>query len=189
MSAVLQSKMTLADYLEWENEQVEKHEYWAGEVFAMVGGRRVHGRVVGNLMRRLSDELDGTPCQVFSEGMKLQIEADKIVYPDVFVTCDKADLSTDQIFSSPTVVIEVLSPSTQGYDRSKKFAAYRLIPSLREYLLIDPDTRRVESFRPGADGLWDLHDQSDSSMLELPSIECRVSIADLWDGVDPAPAD
>ncbi|MEO5735401.1 MAG: Uma2 family endonuclease [Rubrivivax sp.] len=189
MSAVRQSKMTLQEYLDWEDEQVEKHEYWAGEIFAMVGGRRVHGRLVGNLMRRLSDALHGSPCQVFAETMKLQIGVDKIVYPDIFVTCDKADLSTDQIFRAPTVVVEVLSPSTQAYDRSKKFAAYRRIPSLREYLLIDPDTRRVESFRPGSDGLWDLHDQSESDTLEIPSIDCRVSIADLWDGVDPAPAD
>ncbi|MDQ2779542.1 MAG: Uma2 family endonuclease [Pseudomonadota bacterium] len=188
MSAVLQSKMTLQVYLDWENDQEERHEYWAGEVFAMTGGRRVHGSVVTNLVRHLSNALDGSPCRVFSENMKLQIGADKIVYPDVFVTCDKADLATDRIFRAPILVIEVLSPSTQAYDRSRKFAAYRRIPSLKEYMLIDPETHRSEAFRPGADGLWTLHDQSESDALEFASIDCTVPMAHVWAGVDPATA-
>ena len=185
MSAVLQQKMTLQDYLSWEDKQIEKHEFWAGAVYAMVGARRVHGRVVMNLCSLLMQELRGTPSQVFAEGMKLQIEEDKIVYPDVFVTCDKTDLQTDQIFSAPTLVLEVLSPSTQAHDRSRKFAAYRRVLSLKEYVLIDPDTRRVESFRPSSEGPWALFDQSDCDVLEFASIDCKVSMVDVWSGVDP----
>jgi Uma2 family endonuclease len=112
-------KLSLADFLAWENAQPEKHEFHRGEVFAMVGGRRTHGRTVMNLSRHLGNLLAGSPCQVFAETMKLQIAEDTILYPDLFVTCDKADLATDMIFRSPTLVIEVLSPSTQAYDRSQ----------------------------------------------------------------------
>lgn len=187
MNAVLQPKMTLQAYLDWENAQVEKHEFVEGEIFAMTGGRRTHGRVVSNLNRRLSEAMDGTPCQVFAEGMKLQVAENTILYPDVFVTCSPADLATDQIFREPRLVIEVLSPSTQAYDRSKKFALYRRLASLQEYILVDPETRRVEAFRRGADGLWDLHDMSEATTVEAASIGACLAMAAIFDGVDPPP--
>ena len=185
MNAMTQPKLSLSEFLAWENEQPERHEFYRGEIFAMVGARRVHGRVVSNLSRRFSEALDGSPCQVFVEGMKVQIDTDTVLYPDVFVTCDKTDLATEMVFRAPTLVIEVLSPSTQAYDRSQKFALYRRIPALREYILVDPDTRRVEGFRRGADGLWVLHDMSDGDALEAASIDARVLLADVFDGVTP----
>ena len=180
-------KLTLDEYLDWENAQPEKHEFYRGEIFAMVGARRGHGRVVSNLVRRLGNLLDGAPCQVFAEGMKLQIAGDTVLYPDVFVTCDKADLATDQIFRSPKLVIEVLSPSTQAYDRSQKFALYRQIDALQEYILIDPETRRIEAFRRNADTQWVLYDMSQDEAMLAPCIAARVTLAEVFDGVDPAP--
>lgn len=177
-------KLTLEQFLEWENAQPERHEYVRGEVFAMTGVRRSHGRVVANLLRHLGNRLDGSPCQVFSESMKVQVGIDTILYPDVFVTCDRDDLRTEQIFRAPTVVIEVLSPTTQAYDRSKKFALYRRVPSLKEYVLVDPDTRRVEGFRVGADGLWTLHDMSEAAELSLPSLGCAIALPDIFAGID-----
>jgi Uma2 family endonuclease len=144
---------------------------------------RVHGRVVGNLVRRLADALDGTPCQVFHEGMKLQIADDTVLYPDLFVTCDKGDLATEQIFRAPTLVVEVLSPSTQGYDRSQKFALYRRMASLQEYVLVDPDTRRVEAFRRNAQGEWVLHDMSDGDTLHVASLDVSVPLAEVFAGI------
>jgi Uma2 family endonuclease len=185
MNALTQPKLTLEAYLAWENEQPEKHEFHQGEVFAMVGARRAHGRVVSNLNRRLSEALDGSPCQVFTEGMKVQIGNDAVLYPDVFVTCDKADLATDMIFRAPTLVVEVLSPSTQAYDRSAKFALYRRIPALQEYILVDPETRRVEAFRREADDRWVLDDMSGAATVEATSVGCRVAMADVFDGIDP----
>lgn len=184
--AVPQHKLTLSEFLEWENAQPDRHEFHRGEVFAMVGGRRSHGRVVANLVRHLGNQLDGTPCQVFSESMKVQVADDTILYPDVFVTCDKADLATEMIFRAPTLVIEVLSPSTQAYDRSQKFALYRRIAALREYVLIDPDTRRVESFRRTADGGWTFHDMSADAAMALPSIGCGVALTEVFQGLDAA---
>jgi Uma2 family endonuclease len=117
--------------------------------------------------------------------MKLQIADDTILYPDVFITCDRDDLCTDQVFRAPTVVIEVLSPSTQAYDRSKKFAWYRRLASLKEYVLVDPDTRRVESFRLGPGGLWTLHDMSENPAMDLAFPPCTLAMEDLFAGVDP----
>lgn len=178
------TRLTLAEYVEWENAQPDRNEFVRGEVFAMVGGRRSHGRVVSNLNRRLGEALDGSPCQVFSESMKVQVGTDAILYPDVFVTCDREDLRTDQIFRAPIVVVEVLSPSTHGYDRSLKFALYRGLPSLREYVLIDPESRRVESFRVGADGFWVLHDMTDDGSLAVPAIGATIPMAEVFAGVD-----
>jgi Uma2 family endonuclease len=187
MNALTQLKLTLEAFLAWEEDQVERHEFYRGEVFAMVGGRRSHGRVVSNLNRRLAEALDGSPCQVFAETMKVQIGDDTVLYPDVFVTCDKADLATDRIFTAPTLVVEVLSPGTQAYDRSQKFALYRRIPALQEYILVDPDTRRVEGFRRGADGLWVLHDLSDGDTLEAACLGLRVPLAEVFAGIEPPP--
>lgn len=181
-------KRSLEDYLAWENEQPEKHEFIRGEVFAMVGGRRVHGRIVQNLSRSLGNALASSPCQVFTEGMKVQPADDTILYPDVFVTCDATDLRTEMIFRAPTLVIEVLSPTTQAYDRSLKFALYRQLASLREYGLVDPDTRRVEVFRIGAEGLWVLHDMSGRDAVEFASVGCSVPMADVFAGIDPPAA-
>ncbi len=190
MNAMTQPEaaITLDAFVAWENAHKERHEFHRGEVFAMVGARRSHGRVVSNLNRRLAETLDGSACQVFTENMKVQIEDDTILYPDVFVTCDKADLATDMMFRAPTLVIEVLSPSTQGYDRGQKFALYRRLASLQEYILIDPDTRRVEGFRRGADGLWVLHDMSDHVTLHVASIDARLRLADVFDGIEPPTA-
>lgn len=180
-----QHQLTLTEFLAWENAHPDRHEFFRGEVFAMVGGRRAHGRVVLNLARRLAEQLDGSRCQVFAESMKVQVADDTILYPDVFVTCDEADLATEMIFRAPTLVIEVLSPSTQAYDRSQKFALYRRLASLQEYILVDTETRRVEGFRHGADGLWALHDMSDDDDLVAASVGCRVPMLQLFEGMDP----
>lgn len=184
MGVALQEN-TLAAFLEWENTQPERHEFNRGEVFARVGGKRSHGRVVLNLARRLAEQLDGSPCQVFVESMKVQVADDTILYPDVFVTCDKADLATEMIFRAPTLVIEVLSPTTQAYDRSQKFALYWRLASLREYILVDPDTRQIESLRRADDGSWVFHDMSHEDAMLAPSVGCAVPIAQMFDGVDP----
>ena len=178
---------SLDDFLTWENAQVEKHEFYRGEVFAMVGGRRTHGRVVLNLGYALNARLAGSPCQVFAEGMKVQIGTDTILYPDIFVTCDKVDLATEMIFRAPMLVVEVLSPSTQAYDRSQKFALYRRLASLQEYLLIDPESRRVEAFRRNADDQWVFHDMSQDELLAVPCLSVTVPMAQVFDGVDPPP--
>jgi Uma2 family endonuclease len=180
-------KLSLSEFMAWEANQEGRNEFHRGEVFAMVGGRRGHSRVIANLVRHLGNHLAGSPYQVFSEGMKVQIGDDTVVYPDVFVTCDKQFRFDEQVITEPVLVVEVLSPATQGYDRSAKFAFYRRLPSLREYALIDPDTRRVEVFRPGQGGHWTLFDMSDAAVLELASVGLRIVLPDVFQGMDSGP--
>jgi Uma2 family endonuclease len=182
-----QARLSLEAFIAWENGQDEKHEFVHGEVFAMVGARRVHGQVCLNLAAALKAQLKGSPCAVFMESLKVQIGRDTLVYPEVFVTCDPGDLRTEQVFAAPTVVVEVLSPSTQAYDRGLKFTLYRSLPSLREYVLVDPQTREVLVFRRGAEGLFTLHDLSGMPQVELASIGCVVPADELFEGVEPEP--
>jgi Uma2 family endonuclease len=184
--AVSASLPTLADFLVWEAAQPERHEFFRGGFFGRVGGRRVNGLVTGNLYAALRSALAGTTCRAFFESMQLQVADEAVFYPDLFVTCDPADLKTDRIFRSPILVVEVLSDSTQAYDRGLKFAAYRQLASLREYLLIDPDARRVEVFRRNERGLFELHDQTGRAEMHLDSVDFRLPLSALFEGLDEA---
>ena len=152
----------------------------------MVGGRRIHERVIANLSRHLGNALAGSTCQVFAAGMRLQLADNTVLYPDVMVTCDPADLRADLAMRSPTLVIEVLLPSTQAYDRSQKFALYRRLASLKEYLLIDPETLRVEGFRREPDDRWLLVDMSQDAAMDCASLGCAVPLAQVFEGLNPA---
>ena len=179
------TRLNLQEFLDWENQQAERHEFHHGEVFAMVGARRVHGLISLNIAASLKAQLKGSHYRVFAASMKLRIGTDTILYPDVFVTCDAADLRTEQVFTAPSVVVEVLSPSTQSYDRGSKLTLYRSVPSLREYMLVDPDTREVQLFRRGADGLFTLHDLTGREQIVLDGVGCELSASDVFDGVEP----
>jgi Uma2 family endonuclease len=143
----------------------------------------VHGLVVGNLAAELKLRLKGSACRAFTGGMQLQTASDALFYPDVFVTCDPQDLKTDMVFRQPTLVVEVLSDSPQAFDRGLKFAAYRQIGSLREYLLVDPDSRSVEVFRRNERGNFELVDQTGAADLVLESVGLRLPMDEVFDGV------
>lgn len=177
------AKMSLQAFLDWENQQPERHEFYRGEVFAMVGARRVHGVVVGNLCAALKARLQGRIGQVFAHSMQVRVADDAVFYPDVFVTCDARDLRTEMVFEHPMLIVEVLSASTQAFDRGAKFAAYRGLTSLREYVLIDPDTRSVEVFRRNERGLFELHDQSGAAALALASLDASIPMGEVFEGV------
>lgn len=179
-------KMTVAEYLAWETTQEVRHEFWRGEVFSMVGARRVHGLVALNLASALKAHLKGTPCRAFIEGQQVQVAHDAIFYPDVFVTCDAQGLRTDVVFKAPKLVVEVLSDSTQAFDRSLKFAACRQLGRLQEYVLIDPDSRVVEVFRRNERGNFELLDQTGTAALVLASVDMSLAMAEVFDGVDGA---
>ncbi|MCW7541663.1 Uma2 family endonuclease [Aquabacterium sp. A7-Y] len=175
----------MAEFLAWEEQQTERHEFYRGEIFAMVGGSLRHNRVILNLASRISDHLDGTPCQVFAEGVKVGL-ADGYLYPDVMVTCGKAEAGDEQVINDPKLVIEVLPPSTKGYDKRDKFILYRSLPSLREYVLIDPADRRVEVFTlaDAAVEKWTMVDQSKAGELVLSSIDLTLPLEVVFKGVE-----
>lgn len=181
--AVPVQTMTLVDFLAWEEHQPERHEFFRGETFAMVGGTARHNRVILNLASRIGDHLDGTACQVFAENMKVQI-SEGVLYPDVMVTCGKADAGDEQTVTDPKLIIEVLSPSTRGYDKRDKFILYRTLASLREYVLIDPTKRQVEVFTLVDGGAWTLTDQTAAEFFTLVSIDCKLTMDFVFKGVE-----
>src|SRR5450755_1350523 len=176
-------KMTLAEFLQWEDAQAQRHEFYRGEVFAMVGGTARHNRVILNLAGRINDHLDGTGCQVFAENMKVQLADDGSLYPDVMVTCGKAEAGDELVVTDPKLIIEVLSPSTKGYDKRDKFILYRTLPSLREYVLIDPEKRQVEVFTLAEAGSWLFKDQTDAGALTLHAIDLVMQFEQVFKGV------
>lgn len=183
MSAQAQRRPTFTadDYLAWEATQAERHDYVDGEVFAMAGAEDRHVTVTGNVYMALRQHLRGTPCRTFMADMKLQAEAESsYFYPDVLVTCSAADAESRQLKREPTLIVEVLSPSTEAYDRGEKFRRYRQIASLREYALVDIDRRQVDVFRKSADGLWTLHPFAPGEGLALASVDLAIDDATLF---------
>ncbi|OAI01033.1 hypothetical protein A1353_18735 [Methylomonas methanica] len=187
MQTALQQHFTAEDYLTWEETQVEKHEFVAGEVFAMVGARQNHVVVSGNIFAGLKQRLRGTPCRPYVADLKLRVDAaDAFFYPDVMVSCHPGDLGNQQFISNPSLVVEVLSDSTAAYDRGGKFAAYRQLVSLKEYLIVDIDARRVECFRRTADNDWLLHDYLGDVDCQLHSLGLSLPLAEIFEDIETA---
>lgn len=184
MQTAQRLRMTADDFLAWEETQVEKHEFVAGEVFAMVGARREHVVVSGNIFAGLKQRLRGKPCHAYMADLKLRIEAaDAFFYPDVVVSCDQNDNQADQYISHPTLIVEVLSDSTAAYDRGGKFVAYRKLESLKEYLIVDIDARRVECFRRTHNNDWLLHDYVGGVDCELNSLGLRLPLTEIFEDI------
>lgn len=165
-------KMTVEEYLAWEPLQQERHEFYDGEIFAMAGGTYEHNSISGAVYSALRTHLKGTPCRVAIADIRIKVNQ-QYFYPDVSVTCATSDVQTIKAneFTAPKLIVEVLSASTAAYDRGLKFANYRQLSSLQEYLLIDPETKTAELFRKNALGIWELH-PSDAAqpMVHLTSI-------------------
>ncbi|MGH6821462.1 MAG: Uma2 family endonuclease [Methylocella sp.] len=183
------SRMTPEEFLAWEKTQIEKHEYMNGmvyEVYAMVGARDAHVTVSLNIASLLKVHLRGGLCRVYIGDMKLKVEAaDVYFYPDVFVTCDARDRLEQSCKRFPILVIEVLSDSTAGFDRGDKFAVYRMIEGLQEYVIVDPQSFTVDFFRRNETGHWVLYAfTGEEDTVEFQSVEFRVSLAALFEDVE-----
>lgn len=187
MALAVQMPFDAAAYLDWEAGQQEKHEYLAGEVFAMVGARREHVVVAFNLAAAFKQRLRGGPCQAYISDMKLRVEqADAFFYPDVMVSCDSRDHSAGRFLSYPTLIAEVLSESTAAFDRGDKFAAYRSLASLQEYVLVDIAARRVECFRRTPENDWLLHAYQAEDNCRFPSLGVELPMAEIFENLTPA---
>jgi len=171
-----------AAYLAWEETQPGRNEYIAGEVFAMVGVRQSHNVATGNFYNILCRELKGSPCRVFIESVKTHVEAaDAFFYPDIVVTRDARDRLTPNYVSHPLLIVEVLSDSTAAFDRGAKFAAYRKLESLKDFVLIDIATQHVEVFRRNAENHWVLYDYGSGDSLELSSLSVNLAVDEILD--------
>jgi Uma2 family endonuclease len=177
-------RITEAEYLAMERASATKHEYWDGEVFAMAGASFVHNQLVGNLTRVLGNLVLDGPCVVLPSDMKVRVPLRKggFVYPDVSIVCGPPEFIDDatDIISNPQVIVEVLSDSTERFDRGKKFGGYRSLPSLSDYLLVAQDQARVEHYTRGADGTWVLREVGPGTRLRLTALPGEIAIDDIY---------
>lgn len=149
--------MTAKEYLEWEEKQPIKYEYINGQVFAMTGGSLPHNSIALNLASALKSHLRGKGCKVFMADAKVGVSSNgPFHYPDIMVTCDSRDQTARQVIYYPCLIVEVLSPSTEGFDRGKKFRHYRKIETLKEYVLVDTENMNIECYRLNEQNKWEL---------------------------------
>lgn len=174
---------TAADYLAWEATQDQRSEFIDGEVFAMAGGTLAHNNATLATGATLRQHLKGSPCRAFVSDVKVNVQAsNSLFYPDVVVACQPGDLANAQAqtLTEPILIAEVLSPSTAAFDRGGKFAHYRLLDSLQEYVLIDTDTPQVEVFRRNAANRWELYPSTGlDAAVELASVGWQGTVGDL----------
>ena len=186
-------KFTIEEYLEMENAAtIGKYEYYQGEIFAMSGAKYQHNLVVKNLFLALGSKLKGKPCQPMGSDMRVHIEENTLfTYPDISIVCGEPEFLNNDEFNllNPVIIVEVLSQSTKGYDRGDKFKLYRDIPSLKEYILIDPERISIEAFYINAESEWALKEfMSIGDTLYLNSIKVSLPLADIYEGTRIAKA-
>ena len=180
------SYLTTEEYLQLETASDIKHEYFDGEIFAMAGATDTHVTIALNMAILLRNHLRGSGCRVYISDMKVRIEAkNRFFYPDVMVTCETKDRENTIYKEFPLLVIEVLSDSTEAFDRGDKFADYQSLPSLQEYVLINTKKARIECFRRTDDGLWLLQFyELDKINFELTSVDFSGKIEEVYQEVD-----
>lgn len=185
-------KFTIEEYLEMENAADEKHEYYQGEIFDMSGAKHEHNLVVKNTYFDLGNKLKGKPCQPWGSDTRVHIEENGLfTYPDISVVCGDPEYRNNDDFNllNPTIIIEVFSASTKNYDRGDKFKLYRDIPTLKEYVLIDPEKISIEAFYINAQSEWALKEyKSIDDVLALNSINVSLSLADIYEDTQVAKA-
>lgn len=184
--AYSKDRYTIEEYLEMENAATEKHEYYKGEIFAMSGAKLHHNIITTNLLVALGNKLSGKPCRPFGSDMRIHIPKNTLfTYPDISVICGEVESrdNDDMNFLNPTVIIEVLSPSTKNYDRGEKFRLYRDIATLKEYILVDSEAIGVEAFHINSSGHWELSEYRDISvLLNIRAIDVSLSLSEIYEG-------
>lgn len=177
--------ITPQEYLEGEKVAECRHEYVDGEIFAMAGGSDAHASISLNVAAHLKNQLRGSGCKTYISDMKAKVSKTKYFYPDVLVTCDERDLQHNYNKLHAILVIEVLSPGTEAYDRGRKFEYYRELRSLQEYVLISQDDYHVDVFRKNQQQRWELFSFAGlDTQVCFESIDCCVDMAILYEDVN-----
>jgi len=180
-------KMTIPEYLEMENAATVKHEYYKGEIFAMSGAKYEHNVVVANMFIALGALLEDKPCQPLGSDGRVHIEKNTLfTYPDISIVCGEPVFLNDDKMNllNPSVIIEVLSKSTKDYDRGSKFMLYRSIPTLKEYILVEPETPYIEVFCINAMGLWELKEYNAiTDTLAIRTIGVKLPLTRIYKGI------
>ncbi len=184
MSLQPQTRITPEEYLALERKALYKSEYLDGEVFAMSGASREHNLISFNIGGELHSQLRHRSCEAYTNDMRVKVSPTGLyTYPDVTVVCDEPQFEDAEVDTllNPTLIVEVLSPSTQNYDRGGKFEHYRTLPSLQEYLLVAQNRCHVVHYTRQKDGTWLLAETARlEDQVRLPSIDCNLSLADVY---------
>jgi len=187
MATVPKHYLTPEEYLHREKDAEFRSEYFRGEMFAMAGASANHILIVGNCVQTLGQQLKKKPCRVYPSDLKLRIEATGLfTYPDLSVVCGDPQIETNggDVLLNPVVLVEVLSDSTEAYDRGKKSQHYRTIPSLKHYALIAQDRHSIDCFTRKPDGSWVLTScHALDEKVELEAIDCQLAITEVFDKV------
>lgn len=192
MPIPVRTGVTLADYLALEASTRTKHEFFDGEVFAMSGASLAHNQIVANTVATLHQQLRGKPCQVFPSDLRVKVGPSGLyTYPDAIVVCGSPVLEPPaDTLLNPTIIVEVLSESSEAYDRGAKFKHYRSLASIAGYLLIAQDRVLVEHYARQAGDQWLLtaRDRIEESLM-IESIDCRLALAEIYLNVDLGSSD
>jgi Uma2 family endonuclease len=180
------NKFTEEEYLQMERHSPLKHEYYQAEIFSMSGAGKRHIVIFRNLFGDMAHRLKGKRCQPYGSDMRIHIPQNTLyTYPDISIFCgDIFDFGSDEDNAvGPSVIIELLSPSTKNYDKGEKFTLYRDIPSLKEYIMVDSEKLCIEVFRINEKGHWELEEyKSAGDILEIRTVEYRVSLSTIYEG-------
>lgn len=182
------TRFSIDEYLKFEKEAPEKHEFFQGEIFAMSGAGANHNIIFSNLFTGIGIQLKGKPCRPFGSDMRIYVAENALfTYPDISIICGEivpAPMDRDTA-TQPTVLIEILSPSTRNYDRGGKFKPYRDIPALKEYILVDSETIGIEVFRLNRSGHWELEGyKSVTETLAIPTVNVSIPLVEIYEGVN-----
>ncbi len=188
MSAIPKGKLTPEEYLEIKRQAEYKSEFYNGEIYAMSSAKRNHNKAATNLSGLIWKHLKGKDCESYSNDMRVFVPKTGLyTYPDVVVVCGEPkfqDKGFDTLLN-PTLLIEVLSESTESYDRGKKFQHYRSTENLQEYVLVSQDEAQIEKYVKSGDGFWVLSEAvGTDAEIEFSSIECRVALREVYDKID-----
>lgn len=183
MSTAAKPYYTEAEYLARERRAEHKSEYNRGEIFAMAGATREHNLIVVNVASELRNQLKNRDCEVYPSDMRVRLPSGLYTYPDVTVACGEPKFIDDEFDTliNPTVLVEVLSTSTEAYDRGTKAQQYRDLESLAHYVLVASEKRHIEVHTRQANGQWAISESSDlAGEVELPVIGCRLALAEVY---------
>ena len=189
-------RYTLEEYFELERKSEERFEFWDGEVFCMSGGSRAHDRILINFIVHLSAKLRARTCRVFSSDMRIKVpSAPPYRYADISALCGEAkfeQIGGVDALTNPALIVEVLSPSTEGYDRGDKFTRYKSVPSFSEYLPVAQHRPHVTHLVRQDDGVWIHNEYNDfEATLKLSSLDCELTMREVYENVsfDAPPGD
>lgn len=175
------------EFLVFERNALEKHEYFKGEIFAMSGASRYHNRISMNLSGNLFNYLKGKKCTPYGSDLRVHVQKNTLyTYPDISIVCGEEEYLDDKFdtLTNPKVIIEILSPSTKDYDRGSKFMLYRAIPSLVEYVLVDSEAICIERFYKNEEGIWSLFEYKElTDLVYFAAIDFKISVEEIYSNV------